>query len=216
MIDRKADRGRATGTGWSSGFVGIRFGWAAALVAGLIGVTTVATAEGIDVRWSDERRAAVNVSIAGRDEFVMQCTRSGFEARVRYESTVCRRRQAWFDRCGDTSTEMRGLRYDAVTDRFTLTSDRWGDAQLPENREIADGAEAVRAVTSLLNRDLGELGWIADGRRYYLRVRAVWECKGEYNELLARIPYVLTFGLVRVSGVDSGSFDFNLDGQSSR
>jgi len=192
------------------------FRWGVVIAGWLALAAQRAWAEGIDVRWSDERRAAVQVTVTGRDEFVTQCTRSGFEARVRYETTVCRRRQAWFDRCGDTSIEAGGLRYDAVTDRFTLTSDRWGDAALPEQREITDAAEAVSALTALAARDLSELGWVADGRRYYLRVRAVWECKGEYNELLARIPYVLTFGLVRVSGIDSGSFDLNLDGQSSR
>lgn len=204
---------------WLSAVVRSAVGFSVRCVALLVTVgvgVSAAQADGVAVRWASEARTAVTIAVDGRDDFVAQCTRSGFEVRVRYELTVCRRREAWFDRCGDTITEVHALSYDAVADNFTSTSDQWGDSAQPERRTIGDSSEAVRAVTTLPRRDLAALGWAQDGRRYYLRVRADWECKGEYDEVLARIPYLLTFGLVRIGGVDLGSFDFNLDGQPTR
>lgn len=173
-------------------------------------------ADGPVVKWASDARDAVRIAVQGQDEFFTQCTRSGFEARMRFEIALCRRRQGWFDRCSDTFTEVHGLRYDAVADAYALTRDRWGDAVPPEAETLTDRESALEAVASIQVEPLRPLGWSADGRRYYLELRAVADCKGEYNELLARIPYLLTLGLVRVNGYDSGSVTFSLDGQPTR
>jgi len=179
-------------------------------------LTAVGHADGPKVKWASESRDAVRIVVEGQDDFFTQCIRSGLEARMRLEVALCRRRQAWFDRCSDTVTEVHGLRYDAVADAYTVTRDRWGDAVLPVEETLNDAENALQAVAAIESEPLAPLGWAADGRRYYLQLRAVADCKGEYNELLARIPYLLTLGLVRVNGYDSGTVTFSLDGQPTR
>ncbi len=181
----------------------------------LVVVTVVppAVAETVTVRWSSGDREAIDIAVAGQSDYLSQCVRSGFEGRVRFEVSLCRRRQMWFDRCSDTVTEVHSLRYEAVTDGYSLTSDTWGDAELPRTETIGDAEAALRSAATIGGRALSSLGWDRERGRYDVRLRTVVDCKGEYNELLARIPYLLTFGLVRVNGFDSGTVTFSLDGQ---
>jgi len=175
-----------------------------------------AVAETVTVRWSSGNLDAIDVAVEGQGEYLNQCVRSGFEGRVRFEVALCRRRQMWFDRCSDTVTEVHGLRYDAVTNGYSLTSDTWGDLEPPRTESNVEEDDALLRVASIGGRLLSTLGWESGRGRYDIRLRVVADCKGEYNELLARIPYFLTFGLVRVNGFDSGTVTFSLDGQPTR
>jgi hypothetical protein len=177
---------------------------------------SVGFADGPTVKWANDTRDAVRIVVDGEEEFFTQCIRSGFEARMRFEVGVCRRREGWFDRCSETFTEVHALRYDAVADAYLLTRDRWGDAAPPTEETVGDAENALRGLAEIGPEPLAQHGWAADGRRYYIKLRAVADCKGEYNELLARIPYLLTLGLVRVNGYDSGTVTFSLDGQPTR
>lgn len=179
----------------------------------LVSVVRPAFADTVTVRWSSGARDAIDIAVEGQAEYLNQCVRSGFEGRVRFEVALCRRRQMWFGRCSDTVTEVHALRYDAVTNGYSLTADTWGDSELPRKESFSDEDGALRAVATIGAWGLDSLGWERERGRYEVRLRAIVECKGEYNELLARIPYLLTLGLVRVIGFDSGTVTFSLDGQ---
>ena len=55
----------------------------------------------------------------------------------------------------------------------------------------------------------GDQDYLGSGASY-VSIRVSSECRGDFNKTLARISSVLTLGLVRLSGFDTGWLDFKL------
>lgn len=49
---------------------------------------------------------------------------------------------------------------------------------------------------------------LSDDKKQSFRGRVYAECRGEYSESMKKLSYVLSFGLVRSSGYDSGWVEF--------
>ncbi|MBN8550577.1 MAG: hypothetical protein J0M12_14775, partial [Deltaproteobacteria bacterium] len=69
-------------------------------------------------------------------------------------------------------------------------------------------------VTTLTSPPLSSLGFnssdFPQNRSPFLGVRVIADCKGDYNETIAKISNFLTLGLVDVGSFDSGWVAFSL------
>lgn len=169
----------------------------------------------LTVEWVNPRLEQLKVALQGREEIANQCLKSGLRIRYRFEMQVCRHRDWWTDSCGDERIFTRFLEHDAISDAYSITSDRLGDTDEPVTTHEASLAKARTDVSSLnplsLKDLIGKDTKIREARRSYVRVRVLSECEGEYNRFLSKIPYFLTFGLVRFTGYNSGWTDFKLE-----
>jgi len=176
------------------------------------GLNSVAQAQTpLELSWASADRTALRISYRDQEGLLPRCLESGLAGRIRYELVLCRRRESWFDGCGERHTHIRTVLANAISESYLLSDDRFGDGVDPREQAYDDRTAGLRALTTLEPVELSSLGWRRGGGRYYVSVRALVDCKGEYNRHLARIPYILTLGLIRLNGANSGWFDFSLE-----
>ena len=51
-------------------------------------------------------------------------------------------------------------------------------------------------------------------RRHYLRIRAMSDCRGKGNEIASKLSEILTLGLVKVEGFNTGWVDYTLKNEN--
>lgn len=174
----------------------------------------------LKANWTDNLLDSVRVRVGGEDPLLDRCLKSGFELRYRYEVRLCKRRPLWFDYCPEERVIRHSLHYDPISDKYTLVVDWHGDQIEPRSETIASLEEAVESLAAVQNLPISFLSRGDEGllqsRRRYLSIRVLSACKGDYNETLARISSVISLGLVRVSGFNTGWVDFRLDGDADQ
>lgn len=168
----------------------------------------------LSVTWSNSETKSVRVAVTGEDEVVKQCLRSGLKVRYRFELQLCRDRVAWFDRCVDEKTLLQQVEYDPISETYKVEIDQIGDGQIARTLQVRTIHAALRTVSSLRDLALITLGKdsekIMQSKSAYLSVRVHSDCKGDYNETIARISNLLSLGLINLAGFDSGWVDFRL------
>ena len=88
------------------------------------------------------------------------------------------------------------------------------DGKEAETESLTDKSGASDRFTSINNLPLSQL--VSNGSSYrYARVRLISDCKGEYNETIAKVGYFLSLGLYRFNQSDTGWIRFSLDTQTS-
>ncbi|MBN8550607.1 MAG: hypothetical protein J0M12_14925 [Deltaproteobacteria bacterium] len=167
-----------------------------------------------NVNWSGGEHNAVRISADGRDEIINQCIRSGLEVRYRYEMRICRHRILWADYCGDERVVIRSLNFDPISESYRVVIDRLGDKEPAKVTTATSLEKALGTVTTLTSPPLSSLGFnssdFPQNRSPFLGVRVIADCKGDYNETIAKISNFLTLGLVDVGSFDSGWVAFSL------
>jgi hypothetical protein len=167
------------------------------------------------VKWSSPRFEALRVQVRAADGLLDKCVKGGLAMEYRYEVRLCRRLPVWFDACAKSWRERRQLSYDAISSSYHVESDRYGDEESPEVRYFSSFDEARKALAAVEQVPVSVL---AGGRdeylsetRSYVGVRVYSECKGDTNRTVARISSILTLGLLRLSGFDTGWVDFKME-----
>ncbi|RMG43397.1 MAG: DUF4390 domain-containing protein [Candidatus Dadabacteria bacterium] len=168
----------------------------------------------VDVRWGDSTSENINILTAGKADWIPRCLNSGMEVRYRFEAQLCRRRSAWFDSCLGKRVETHRLSFDPITGSYRLVSDRLHDAVPPEEKTLKSYQEALQETGAVRSMPLAFLAAghnkYLSARRAYVNVRVLVDCKGRYNETLAKISRVITLGLLRPNEYDSGWESFML------
>ena len=169
------------------------------------------------VSWSDQSQQALNIFLGGYNETVERCIESGLEVRYRYEMQLCRRRTGWFHACGERQVVIQSREYDAISQSYRILRDRLGDERAGLRSSAASLSEGLAAVSNVTALPLDFLSAgdesLRSGQSLYVSARVLATCRGQYNETLARIGYLLTLGMVRVSAINTGWIDFNLEPQ---
>lgn len=168
----------------------------------------------IQVDFSDQGYREIDVRVVGKDDLLDKCLKSGLTLQYDFEVRLCRRRVVWFDGCPDERLEQHKLSYEPISGNFRLEIDRFGDEQEPVTQNFASRMEASEAFGRIFKLPLiflarGDQDYLGSGASY-VSIRVSSECRGDFNKTLARISSVLTLGLVRLSGFDTGWLDFKL------
>jgi hypothetical protein len=159
----------------------------------------------VKVQWASKKAEAVTISISAAADLFEQCLKGGLQVRYRYELELCRHRILWSDHCAPGVTYLRSLKYEAVSDSYQLSQDRLGDRLPAEVVTVNQREEALARLLSLKRIELKSINDEEEadypGAQRYLSLRVLGECKGEYSA---------TFGLLRISGFDTGWVDYQL------
>lgn len=168
----------------------------------------------LQVNWSGGEHSAVRVVAEGKEGTIDQCIESGLEVRYRYELRLCRRRTLWADYCKDSRITIHAVQYDPISESYKVAMDTLSDGYPPKVVTFLVLEDALRAVTTLSSPPLKDMGYNSDAfpsrRDPYIGVRVITDCKGDYNETMARISNFLTLGLLEIGSFDSGWSDFSL------
>lgn len=166
------------------------------------------------VNWSGGELNAVRISADGKEQVINQCISSGLEVRYRYELRVCHHRILWADYCSDEKVVVRSLNFDPISESYRIVIDKLGDKEPAKITTSTSLETALSAVTAFTSPPLVDLGFnsreFPANRSPFLGVRVIADCKGDYNETLAKISNFLTLGLVDVGTFDSGWIAFSL------
>jgi hypothetical protein len=166
------------------------------------------------VSWTNAEHDAVKVEVAPSDELVSQCLDAGLEVRVRYEMRVCRRRVMWADSCEERRVQIHTVQYDPIREGYRVSADRLGDTSAPKVNLVAERFAALSLVFRIPELRLQDIGFSIEQfpmrKAPFFGVRALADCKGDYNETLARISSFLTLGLIDFGSSDSGWVDFRI------
>ena len=178
-------------------------------------VSFLFAAPDLRVNWIVPEHKAITVGVDSRDNRLDTCLKSGFQVRYRFEIELCHSRAGWLSECGDPRVFIRTLEYDAVSENYSIVSDMLSDSQDPVTVNLNNEVEALEFVSSIKSLPLSVLGGpekVSPGEKpLFVSVRLISDCKGEYNETLARIGYFLSLGLIRFNENDSGWTSFTLD-----
>ena len=167
------------------------------------------------INWKDGAHEAINISIVGYNETIERCIESGLEVRYRYELQLCRRRTMWFHACKEKNVVLQSLEFDPITEAYRVLRDRLWDDRGAIKTSVSSLEEGLSAVSNVNDLPLeflsgGDADFVSQ-QRLFVSARLLATCRGEYNETLARIGYFLTLGLVKISALNTGWIDFNLD-----
>lgn len=166
----------------------------------------------LSVTWTQKSKGIITFHVTEHDPMMMECEKSGSDVYYRYEYQLCRRRSFWLDSCDDTVVITRSLTWDPISDNYSVISDMLGDdapavtATFTSRKEAIEELSTVKDVSlrSFAKRD-PELR-----KKYYLRARMKFICKGQTSATLDRLSSIMTLGLVSVGTADSGWIDFQL------
>lgn len=180
----------------------------------LLVIPVVMGAFSLDVRWAAPSRNSLNVSVQGADNFIYQCLDSGLELRYRFQLRLCRRRTGWLDGCDETRMVTHRVQYDPISQNYTIVYDTHGDEEGPNRIVVNSATEALESLSSLRSIEIEGLPReperIIDPKKSYVSVRVTAECRGDGADILAQIPYILSFGAFNPSLSDSGWVAFDL------
>lgn len=165
----------------------------------------------IRVNWNGNTRESLAISVDAYADIFEQCLKNGLDVRYRYKFMLCHRRDFWVDSCEDELEEVRSMHFDPISQEYEIMVDRYRDDVRPKVSQVADSEKAWELLSKIDSLTLTELGKKnTDLSRTFLSVKVHSDCKGEYNQTLARLSYLLSLGLLRVDGYNSGWVDFNL------
>lgn len=169
---------------------------------------------GLKMQWTGDERESVTIHLDGQEDFFDACLQSGFQLEYRFQIQICKRRPVWFDACKNDRIEKHTISFDAISQTYRMRSDRHGDTVGPATEILSSKEEASERQRTVREIPLMFLAHddidYVQSRRSYVSVRVKSSCLGEYNETFENISYVLTLGLVRLGGFDSGWVDFAL------
>lgn len=157
-----------------------------------------------------ENPQIINLEVKGKDSLVNECIDNGQEIRYRFELKVCEN-SSFFGSCSPPMVQTRFLSWTPISNAYQLISDLHRDHKLPEGLTFADREEALTALRTIKDLDLGFFKEYQANGDTYLQARAFSECRGEYSKTIAELSYYLSLGLIRLSGFNTGWTNFELN-----
>jgi len=162
------------------------------------------------VQWAAKSHQEINISVGATDGRLQSCLNSGFDIRYRFEIKLCSTRANLLIDCRAPVILIRTLEYDPISESYRVTSDFLSDEEEPESFIASSREEGLNSMASIRQMPLVSLGWGKDPKQQFVNVRLTSDCKGEYNETLARIGYFLSLGIVRFNEHTTGWISFAL------
>ena len=167
----------------------------------------------LDLGWVTRGdNSKLRVSFKGYESELNSCLASGLSVRFRFEFELCRKRRFWLDDCQGSRVAVSSVEFDQISETYAVTSDLLGDTDLPVVERVTDVQKAIQLASG--RSDL-TLEWLTKGSEVAssslgpaYRGRVYAECRGEYSQSMRRLSYILSFGLVRSGGYDSGWVEF--------
>ena len=93
-----------------------------------------------------------------------------------------------------------------------MVVDQHNDQILPKGSQFDTREKANNAMRKISKLDILKLfNKSKIEKNNYLHARVFSECRGEYNKTLVELSYYLTFGLVRLSGFNTGWYDYEFN-----
>ena len=162
-------------------------------------------------RWQADQ-ASIRFNLDQNDEHVAQCVQSGLEVKHRLEFRVCRKRGTWLDHCDSTEVMARSIKYDPVSESYSIITDIINDNVAPATVLVTDVEEAQRVMQefAIPSEFLKPEGEAAAGKNHYVTFRIRGFCQQDEKSIFTQIPYYLTFGIFRFAGFDTGWVDYEL------
>ncbi len=165
----------------------------------------------IAINWLESENQSINVHLEGSDKLLDSCTESGLEYIYTYRLQVCKRRPIWLDVCQDSQSFERRIKFDPISRNYEVRERVNLDPNIAI-RNYSSKTSALKNLRLLKHLELSDLAAeqpeITTSKRAYLSIRVSSECQGEYNSTVASISRLVTLGLVRMSGFDTGWVDF--------
>ena len=156
---------------------------------------------------------SLSIKIVGRDELLGQCIKSGFVLKYNFEAQLCSKRLLWFDHCEEKRLIRHALSYDSITDRYRLDTEYVGHYQSKDSEYYDSLPEAQRALAQLKELPLEYVVPKSSASLYdenaYFDVKVTSECSEGKVHILQDLSYILTLGMYRVTGFDTGWISFN-------
>lgn len=169
----------------------------------------------VGMRWTDNARKAVALSLEGLDSRWEKCVESGLQARYRMEVKLCRKRSMWFDECLESEKVSRSMEKDPVSGMVKVSEDFLTDTSEPEAQGFETYGEALSAMLAPIEISFQKLGTeepeMMANKKAYLRVRATSACRGDVSPTVRRLSQFLSFGLIDLQDKASGWSDFKLE-----
>lgn len=165
------------------------------------------------VDWEGSSSDMVNVSLRPGGEVLETCLQAGMEVRFRFETQLCRRRSMWFADCGERTQVIHGIQYDPISQTYQVRMDRIGDRKPEESVTLESRDEGLQLAAHLQHVSLKDLGLgteVSAADRVFLSLKATSDCRGEYSEILSRIGYYLSLGLVKIDAFNTGWVAYEL------
>lgn len=155
------------------------------------------------------RRVAIEFD-SQRDLGMIERLHQGLEVRYRFFANVCKARIAWIDHCFKEVEFINKIRFDPVTESYSVSRDQIGDGKRELlSKQLTIGA-AVGLLSSLNDVDLGAIvprsrqQEIFTSKRSYLELRLEASSHGETRSVLETVSYLMTLGLIDIRHYDSG------------
>jgi hypothetical protein len=163
----------------------------------------------LTVERPNPNKPTVSLEVTGKDAIVNDCLDNGQEIRYRFEMKVCDSDSFWSS-CSDKIVETHFLSWNPISNSYQMINDLHRDHKLPEGLTFDQREEALIALRTIKDLDLGKFSKAKLNSRSYLQARAFSECRGEYSKTLEELSYYLSFGLLRLSGFSTGWKNFHL------
>ena len=168
----------------------------------------------VQVHWAAPNRDKITIVAGRQDGFITQCIQSGLQVRYNFQIELCRRRSLWLPYCAPEHIETRAVQYDPISQQYNVVLDTYHDKQAPHTI-VVETAHAALLMADVV-KDLSLAQLMANGaerldlQRSYVSVRVTSKCKGRRRGILARIPTIMSLGLINSSVSDSGWVSFDL------
>ena len=169
----------------------------------------------IDVKWTDHNQQSLNVAVKGEDTLLEQCIKSGLAMQYRFKFKHCYSRTLFFDNCTEELVQKHKLQSDSISNSYNVNSDRYGDDVQPVSETFEDRENALENFSTINALSLSTLreslaNKTERSKREYLSLKVESTCDGDFSKVLSKISSLLTFGIVRLNGFDTGWIDFAL------
>jgi len=168
----------------------------------------------LTVNWLTSNQRSVALVLQGEDPIIGKCLQSSLTLRYKYQLQICKRRPLWFDVCKDELELRRSVTFDPISRTYDLNS-KWAyKAEEEIVQHFSSRMELLKSLQTIKAVDLNVLAEnslsFIQSQRSYISARVSSDCKGDYNETLAELSHFLSFGLIRISGFDTGWLDFRM------
>jgi hypothetical protein len=166
-------------------------------------------------KWVDQTRTTISIEVEQSSyQEVENCLNAGFELRYRYEIRRCRSgNTAYYQECSKKLLINKFAFYNPVESRYQCSYDLLGDdhkAEYLKCDQLKDVIPTLSRIDKLAIADIPLTG-ANNNLESELVVRVISDCRGDYPRFLARLGYILSFGLFRFYEKDSGEMKFKLE-----
>lgn len=157
---------------------------------------------------------AVQAELDGFDDSMERCAVAGLELRYQFEFKICQKRNLWWDKCSAQKSERNSVRYDPISEMFTVFRDRLQDGIAPSTVQYDTLQDAIAAAGRVVDIPfqylVGKEKGLTNDKPLYVKARVISYCKEEFNRTLSAVAGVLTLGFVQLDRFDSGWKELNI------